>query len=104
MEAFRKLMVVVLVMAVVLGKEVMVSKAQTTLCNLTGAELSTCKPFVTPGTTAEPSDLCCAALSHANLKCLCSFKNSNWLSSFGIDPNLALQLPAKCKLSQVLQC
>ncbi|XP_042515396.1 putative lipid-transfer protein DIR1 [Macadamia integrifolia] len=104
MEAFRKLVVVVSVMAVVLGNEVMVSQAQTILCNLTGADISSCKPFVTPGNTAQPSDLCCAALSHADFKCLCSFKNSKWLSTFGIDPNFAMQLPAKCKLSQVVQC
>lgn len=40
---------------------------------------------------------CCSGVKHADMHCLCSYKNSNLLPSLGIDPKLAMQLPQKCK-------
>ncbi|KAK4748493.1 hypothetical protein SAY87_015079 [Trapa incisa] len=37
-----------------------------------------------------PTASCCSALSHADMGCLCSYKNSNILLSLGIDPNLVM--------------
>ncbi|CAL1404620.1 unnamed protein product [Linum trigynum] len=66
--------------------------------------LTACKPAVTPPKPSRPTPACCAALSKADMKCLCSFKNSPVLPSLGIDPKLAFKLPAKCKLSKSPPC
>ncbi|CAA2964894.1 Hypothetical predicted protein [Olea europaea subsp. europaea] len=75
-----------------------------TICNISGAGLMACKPAATPPTPPPPSSACCSALSHADLRCLCSYKNSKLLPSLGVDPNLAMQLPAKCKLPHPAKC
>ncbi|KAI4334797.1 hypothetical protein L6164_013506 [Bauhinia variegata] len=79
------------------------SNAQT-ICNVSVAGLMACKPAVTPPKPAAPSGNCCSALSHADLRCLCSYKNSKLLPSLGIDPNLAMQLPGKCHLPHPANC
>ncbi|KAF8388512.1 hypothetical protein HHK36_027186 [Tetracentron sinense] len=103
MEPFRKLAIVALVVALVIGNEVMVSNSQT-VCNITVAGLMACKPAVSPPNPVPPTAVCCSALSKADLHCLCSYKKSNVLPSLGIDPNLAMQLPAKCNLPKPNNC
>ncbi|EEF43304.1 lipid binding protein, putative [Ricinus communis] len=85
-------LVLVLVLAIVVNGE--------NPCRLTNEGIEACRPSVTGQNPAAPSDACCAALSKADLQCLCFYKNNYpWLlSSYKIDPNLAMQLPVKCKL------
>ncbi|KAL3531045.1 hypothetical protein ACH5RR_010367 [Cinchona calisaya] len=70
------------------------------LCNMDEKGLMACKPSVTPPPPdpVDPSSECCDALKEADLKCLCSYRNSFMLPSIGIDPDLALALPPKCNL------
>ncbi|KAF7837090.1 putative lipid-transfer protein DIR1 [Senna tora] len=75
-----------------------------TICNVSISGLMACKPSVTLPNPILPSGDCCSALSHADLRCLCFYKNSKLLPSLGIDPNLAMQLPVKCKLPHLPKC
>ncbi|KAI3450121.1 hypothetical protein Pfo_006786 [Paulownia fortunei] len=74
------------------------------LCNVTEDGFTACKPSVTPPNPVPPSPECCDAVSGADLKCLCSYRNSFLLPSLGIDPDLALALPAKCNLPSPSEC
>ncbi|XAR58781.1 hypothetical protein NMG60_11014316 [Bertholletia excelsa] len=75
------------------------------ICGVSEDGLMACQPAVTKGPKpAEPSEQCCQALSAADLKCLCGYKNSPVLPSLGIDPDLALALPAKCGLTPPSNC
>ena len=104
MEAARKLVLVVAVVLVVAACiSVEFSDAQT-ICNVSVNNLMSCKPAVTKPNPARPIRTCCSAVSHADLGCLCSYKRSNLLPSLGIDPKLAMQLPAKCKLPHPPRC
>ncbi|KAI5665422.1 hypothetical protein M9H77_15275 [Catharanthus roseus] len=80
------------------------SSSAQTFCNMSGQELMACKPSVTPPNPPKPSAECCSGLKHADMQCLCSYKNSNLLSSFGIDPNLAMKLPQMCKFPHPVPC
>nr|DAD24200.1 TPA_asm: hypothetical protein HUJ06_025663 [Nelumbo nucifera] len=102
MEPIQKLAALVFVL-LVLGNEVTMSNSQT-ICNMSQEGLMACKPSVTAPNPSPPSTMCCSALSGADMHCLCSYKNSNMLPSLGIDPQLALQLPAKCNLPQPTNC
>ncbi|TKY50536.1 putative lipid-transfer protein DIR1 [Spatholobus suberectus] len=75
-----------------------------TICNVSVAGLMACRPAVSPPNPTPPSQDCCNVLSHADLRCLCSYKNSTLLPSLGIDPNLAMQLPAKCNVPHPPHC
>ncbi|WCJ41494.1 hypothetical protein M5689_022362 [Euphorbia peplus] len=79
------------------------SHAQT-ICNVPISGLMGCRPAITPPNPTLPTAGCCSALAGADLRCLCSYKNSTLLPSLGIDPNLALQLPAKCHLPHTPNC
>ncbi|CAN4086980.1 unnamed protein product [Withania somnifera] len=93
---FAKKIVALALVAIVLNSaSIEVSQAQG-ICNVSGEELMSCKPSVTPPNPTAPTAQCCSALSHADMACLCTYKN--WLPSLGIEPNLAMQLPTKCKL------
>ncbi|GMI92964.1 DIR1-like [Hibiscus trionum] len=86
---------------------VMVAIATTdaqTICNMPTSDLMACKPAVTPPNPPPPTSTCCSALSHANMRCLCSYKNSKLLPNLGIDPNLAMKLPSLCKLPHPAKC
>lgn len=83
------------------GKAVSTSEAGAVLCNMTQDGLMACKPAVTQPNPTKPTASCCAALKTADLKCLCSYKNSMLLPTMGIDPTLALGLPTQCKLEGV---
>ncbi|GFP91180.1 putative lipid-transfer protein dir1 [Phtheirospermum japonicum] len=78
--------------------------AALSLCNVTEDGFTACKPSVTLPSPVPPTPGCCDAVSGADLKCLCSYKNSFMLPSLGIDPDLALALPAKCNLPSPTEC
>lgn len=99
MEMGRKMAVLVILMVVLFEG----SKAFT-LCNMDDNGLSACKPAVTQPDPADPTTECCQALSAANLTCLCEYKNSVVLPALGIDPQLAMGLPAKCNLTPPADC
>jgi len=95
------------VVALLLVIEVLLMVAAIDALNLCGVSLpdvAKCKPAVTPPPppTPEPTAECCAVVAKADLKCLCRHKGL--LPPLGIDPDLALQLPAKCKLNQTPPC
>lgn len=73
------------------------------LCNMNEDGLDACKPAVTQP-PEDPKPECCKALNGADLRCLCSYKNSSELPLFGIDPILASSLPAKCNLTPPDNC
>ncbi|KAK3415172.1 hypothetical protein EUGRSUZ_H00727 [Eucalyptus grandis] len=75
-----------------------------TLCKMSDDQLTACKPAVTKPDPAEPTKECCEGLSGADLSCLCSYKNSAILPALGIDPDLAMGLPAKCGLTPPANC
>ncbi|XP_030460793.1 putative lipid-transfer protein DIR1 [Syzygium oleosum] len=75
-----------------------------TICNMTYAQLMSCKPAATPPNPPPPTSACCAGLSHADLKCFCQYKNSSILPSIGVDAKLAMALPSKCKIPNAPKC
>ncbi|XP_022138173.1 putative lipid-transfer protein DIR1 [Momordica charantia] len=99
MDRGHKVVAMALVLIVALGW----GEAQT-LCNMSIVGLYACRPSVTPPNPTPPSANCCTALSHADLHCFCAYRNSGALPSLGIDPNLALKLPEKCKLPNSPNC
>lgn len=104
MEAYaKKLVIVALLLAIAIGHEPMMTTGQT-MCGMTTDGLMACRPSVAGENPAPPSATCCTALSSADMQCLCKYKKSKMLASFGIDPNLAMQLPAKCNLAQAFPC
>lgn len=75
------------------------------ICRMNEKGLLACLPSVSGASPAvTPSDKCCAALAQADLPCLCKYKDSPLLSQMGIKPDLAKQLPTKCKLSTPTEC
>lgn len=105
MERFQKLfLVIVMIFAAISSKSVLQLSTAQTICNMPVAGLMACKPSVTPPNPTAPTSDCCSALSHADMKCLCSYKNSKLLPSLGIDPKLAVKLPAKCNLPHPANC
>ncbi|KAH7833009.1 hypothetical protein Vadar_002338 [Vaccinium darrowii] len=99
MEATKKAALVALILVLVIHS----SDAQT-ICKVTVQGLMACRGAVTPPNPAPPTSACCSVLKNADLKCLCSYKNSTLLPSLGIDPKLALQLPSKCKIPNAPTC
>ncbi|XWS76005.1 hypothetical protein CRYUN_Cryun01aG0140400 [Craigia yunnanensis] len=98
--ATGKLVVSMMIMVALMAEG---SRAMT-LCDMNDEGLEACKPSVTQPNPVDPSPECCEALKGANLTCLCSYRNSLLLPSFGIDPELALALPPKCKLEMPHDC
>ncbi|XP_009358980.2 putative lipid-transfer protein DIR1 [Pyrus x bretschneideri] len=94
-------LVVVLVVALVVLLE---GSTVSSLCNMTDEGIADCKPSVTKTNPTPPTPECCEALKGADLKCLCGYKNSFLLPSLGIDPTLAMALPAKCNLTPPNDC
>lgn len=75
------------------------------LCKMTQEGLTACKPSISTGKAeTNPTESCCSALKQADLTCLCSYKNSSLLQYLGIDPKLAMQLPAKCSIAPPQTC
>ncbi|XP_068319713.1 putative lipid-transfer protein DIR1 [Pyrus communis] len=106
MEAYRKLLVIVaLFLAGAIGSDTLMANSDQSFCRMTKEGLNACAPSVNGANPQPPSALCCTALSYADFGCLCLFKKySNFLSAYGIDPNLAMQLPAKCNFGQPIRC
>ncbi|KAF9675986.1 hypothetical protein SADUNF_Sadunf09G0091300 [Salix dunnii] len=103
----KKLVIVALVMAFALVLKPIAAKGQATLCGMTAEGFDSCKPSVQTGVNPlPPSQSCCSALGKANLSCLCFFKKNypKVLSDNNIDPNLAMQLPAKCNMAGSFSC
>ncbi|KAB2062400.1 hypothetical protein E1A91_A10G154900v1 [Gossypium mustelinum] len=92
-----------LILAMVTVMAIATTDAQS-ICNMPASGLMACKPAVTPPNPPPPTSTCCSALSHADMHCLCSYKNSKLLPSLGIDPNLAMKLPSLCKLPHPANC
>ncbi|CAI9776589.1 unnamed protein product [Fraxinus pennsylvanica] len=101
MENGRKLVAVVTTMVILV---VLDGAKAASFCNMTEDGLEACRPSVTQPNPVEPSSECCGALSNADLKCLCSYRNSIVLPALGIDPDLALGLPVKCNLTTPAEC
>ncbi|KAI5314298.1 hypothetical protein L3X38_043474 [Prunus dulcis] len=107
MEAYKKLVVIValVLLALAIESEAMLVNNEQSFCGMTKEGLNACAPAVSGQNPLPPSALCCSALKTADFQCLCLFKKySNLLSAYGIDPNLAMQLPAKCNLGQPIRC
>ncbi|XP_030516467.2 putative lipid-transfer protein DIR1 [Rhodamnia argentea] len=75
-----------------------------TICNMTYVDLMACKPAAMPPNPPLPTNMCCAGVSHADLKCFCKYKKSTILPSIGVDPKLAMELPGKCNLPHPPTC
>lgn len=103
MEASPRLVIVALLLVIGIANIVELSSGQS-ICKVPLNGLMACKPAVTAPNPAPPTTKCCSVLTHADLQCLCSYKNSQLLPSLGIDPNLAMQLPQKCKLPHPANC
>lgn len=102
-----KLAVLMAVMVAVLAVEATSrgnSAGGVSLCKMNEDGLVACKPSVTKPNTVDPTPDCCKALSGADLNCLCSYRNSMMLPALGIDPELAMGLPAKCGLPVPAGC
>ncbi|XP_022760995.1 putative lipid-transfer protein DIR1 [Durio zibethinus] len=99
----ERVKILALIVAVVMVMAIAVTDAQG-ICNMPASGLMACKPAVTPPNPPPPTSTCCSSLSHADMRCLCSYKNSKLLPSLGIDPNLAMQLPSLCKLPNPAKC
>ncbi|KAL3515204.1 hypothetical protein ACH5RR_022106 [Cinchona calisaya] len=73
-------------------------------CGISNDDLMSCK-FAGVTTAVNPpvfqGSRCCTALKAADLTCLCSF--INYMPSF-IDPDRAMQLPAKCGIADSFHC
>ncbi|KAL6214277.1 hypothetical protein ACLB2K_011037 [Fragaria x ananassa] len=94
-------LVVILVVAMLVFFE---GSTAFTFCKMSDDGLTACKPSVTKPNPVDPSPKCCKALSGADLGCLCSYKNSPMLTSFGISSDLAMGLPAKCGIAAPANC
>ncbi|XP_073012962.1 putative lipid-transfer protein DIR1 [Typha latifolia] len=104
MGVLRPAVVVLILVAIMGDHAVTVSKADEVICNMTQQGIDACKPSVSGSDPTPPSKKCCSALAAADLPCLCSYRNSYLLPAYGIDPDLALQLPAKCHLALPAEC
>ena len=102
MEAYKKLVLVSLLLALSIGSEtIMLANGDNQgLCHMTKEGLKACQPSVSGQNPVPPSASCCSALSNADFQCLCIFKNSNLLNFYGINSTLAMELPAKCNQAQ----
>lgn len=97
MEKMMKATFLLLVVVAAMGY---VAVADMKFCNMSYTDLLACRPAVSGMTPAMPSKACCDALAGADMGCLCNYKlkkGSN-MAMFGVDPNLAIQLPTKCNL------
>ncbi|KAF7050885.1 hypothetical protein CFC21_059182 [Triticum aestivum] len=76
------------------------------VCDMDNDDFMACQPAAAATTDPQPapSEACCATLGKADLRCLCSYKNSPWLSLYNIDPKRAMELPAKCGLTTPPDC
>lgn len=97
--SYQKIVAICVALVVVVG----VANGQK-VCNMTMVGILACKPAATPPHPPAPSDACCSGLKHADIPCLCNYKNSTVLPLLGVDPKLAVELPQKCKLPRPQNC
>ncbi|KAL0384121.1 UNVERIFIED_CONTAM: hypothetical protein Sradi_2806400 [Sesamum radiatum] len=97
---------VVAMLLLIIASAIGVAKANNehAICGMSTDDLFTCRPAVIGPAALPPSSACCAALEKADLPCLCTFKNNKVLPALGIDPALAMLLPAKCNILQSFHC
>ena len=101
MEAKNAALVAALAVLVMVARaEIMAME----ICNIDADQLASCMPAIRGGATEAPSSACCAALSAADLPCLCRYKGNVILKSVGIDPGLAAALPTKCGMAAPPEC
>ncbi|WOL12818.1 hypothetical protein Cni_G21586 [Canna indica] len=99
------LSLVLLVVLLSAGELAAVAEATDSHCKMTEQGLIACLPAMTNGAApAKPSPKCCAALAKADLPCLCKYKSNPAVRQLGINPKLAVKLPAKCKLPVPRNC
>ncbi|KAL6000310.1 hypothetical protein ACLOJK_024005 [Asimina triloba] len=73
------------------------------ICKMPVADLLDCKKAVTGANPPDPTPKCCSAISKGDLTCLCT-NYKGLMKSYGIDPKLAMALPAKCGVSPPSKC
>ncbi|KAF3780543.1 putative lipid-transfer protein [Nymphaea thermarum] len=106
MEAKLKMMSMAVLMAALVLSACTAARTQG-LCNMSQDGFTACKPAVTSSflaSTPDPSAACCAAIAGADMRCLCSYKDSKVLPALGIDPKLAMALPEKCGVALPNPC
>ncbi|KAL5728054.1 hypothetical protein ACHQM5_001178 [Ranunculus cassubicifolius] len=96
----RRIAILILVLATILGNEVM--KSDGLICGMEEEGMLSCRPSVSGRRPTPPSRLCCSTVAVANAKCACKYKDA--LRALGIDPKLVLALPRKCKLPIKIRC
>ncbi|KAK1316665.1 putative lipid-transfer protein DIR1 [Acorus calamus] len=74
------------------------------ICNMDASRLSGCLPAIRGPSPAPPTQGCCDVIRTSDLHCLCGYKDSSLLPSFGVDPKLAMALPRKCHLNPPPEC
>ncbi|XP_076949080.1 uncharacterized protein LOC143621600 [Bidens hawaiensis] len=101
MESYTKLAIVAMVLATILVTEPMATNGFP-ICGVSTYGLKTCQPAVARNVDPIPAPTpeCCAALTNADMPCFCKLKGSSSLGVYNIDPDHAMELPAKCKLPQ----
>ncbi|CAN6479205.1 unnamed protein product [Victoria cruziana] len=82
------------------------STAAFSICGIDAGEFYGCLPAIRgpSRSPSPPSSACCDAIEKADLNCLCGYKDSPLLSSFGINPRLAMALPRRCNLLSPPTC
>ncbi|KAK7288530.1 hypothetical protein RIF29_01991 [Crotalaria pallida] len=71
-------------------------------CDTDSAKLALCYAAVTGKHPPKPNEKCCEVIRHADLPCLCRYKNV--LPAAGINPTNALTLPSRCGLKTPPEC
>ncbi|CAL5065989.1 unnamed protein product [Urochloa decumbens] len=76
------------------------------VCGMSNEQFMSCQPAAAKTTDppAPPTKACCDALGGADLGCLCGYKSSPWMNLYNIDPERAMELPAKCGLATPPNC
>lgn len=102
MEAYTKFVILVSIFIAALSLAPLTANGlySQSICGVNAEGLKSCKPAVRAWNPLLPSTECCAALSNADMQCMCAFK-----TALGMDPNLASHLPVKyCNIFQSLYC
>ncbi|KAK4783870.1 hypothetical protein SAY86_018238 [Trapa natans] len=99
METSGRLILLFVLVTAIFGS----SDAQS-VCNVPYSGLFACLPAARPPNPPPPTAACCNTVRRANLGCLCSYMKSKALSNYGVDPNLAIQIPTKCGIPNAGHC